>query len=291
MEVTRDGEVLDAPRARAGTRPRARWIRGERVTIPDRPAGQPRRLVWPLVERIYRSLCNERGFAYAQDETVRAMVWQDYGHVLGARSIARARRREKRRGTIMSERIRPGRMAGKKRTESGTNKVRFPDVTAKREARWREKTEARQRRAAARREELATRKREAVRREKETAREAQRRARAEDLVRVPLPAVAREALIDVFEGKQVRGAPSSERGEVQRPAADGVELAVQPGEQPSLEEPQEPLAGQEPSVPAIVRSHLTLDEQRRELAKLGADWSRDETPPGARSQRDEPPDE
>jgi hypothetical protein len=144
VHVTRDGELLDAlsPEARA----RTVRIAGEAVTVPRAPDGQRRRLVWPTVERIYRSLTKSTGASFATDFAVLAMVWLDTGHVFGDRSIARARRREAARGTIESQRVKPNRKAGKHRTYCGTVKVRFPDETARREARWRKKNEARCRR-------------------------------------------------------------------------------------------------------------------------------------------------
>lgn len=169
MPVTADGEIVPGRGSGRASGSRTVRIGDELVTVPRRSEGQRRMLVWPSVERIYRSLCKRTGASFATDFAVLAMAYKDLGHVFGDRSVARARRREAERGTIGSKRVGANRKAGDRKTTNGTVRVWFPDITAEREGRWKDKVRARQRRQEKKRMEIAARKRE-----RETARKVDR---------------------------------------------------------------------------------------------------------------------
>ena len=234
MAVTADGEIVEAPQSGArGDASRTVRIRGESVTIPRAPPGQRRRLVMELAEPVWRSCSKRTGASFASDRKVLAMIFQDTGHVFGDRSIARARRREAKRGgctcssarserecrstTIHSRRVKPNRWAGDRRTECGTVRVRFPDVKELRERRWREKVEARRRRR-----ELAA----------AAEQSAKASARAAEVVRRPPPrpgleaeAVPMRAVTGLAEVLAALAAPSAPRASSSAPPLDAAAAA------------------------------------------------------------------
>lgn len=279
MQVTADGEILESVASRG--RSRSVRIGDEIVTVPRRPAEQRRRLVWPTVERIYRSLCKKHGASFATDFAILAMVWQDAQHVFGDRSIARARRRAAKLGLITSKQVLPNRKAGDRKTYCGTVKVRFPDVTKERRGAWRDKVDARKRREAEKREANAERARETRKREREVQRKLEREVaaarEAESLVRAP------QSILEAIDGKEI--------GRPKLPSEDGeIKLGRAPldaSKKLELEHAQEPLAGEKASVPAIERRrHKSPEEQRRELAELEAQWELED-----RARELEPPDD
>jgi hypothetical protein len=126
------------------------------VVVPPRPAGLRRRLIWPMLEPIIRSLSRETGRCFARAIKLRALIFEDHGYPCGERSVQRAIARETRKGTIRHRWIRPNRIyaRGRKPTGAGTQWNWFPSEAELRAKRFDDKMRKRknraERRAAAR---------------------------------------------------------------------------------------------------------------------------------------------